>query len=690
MKVFIATIVIAFTVYGCDTAKKATSETAENVSEKTESTDYRNQTINLDYLDTTIRPQDDFFEFANGTWLQNNPVPASESRWGSFNELEQANSKKLTALLEEASTLSTGKGSKNQILGDYYQSFIDMETRNKLGTYPIEDELLKVDNIISKSDLASAIAEQHLLGISSLFNLSVGQNLKDVENYIVYFGQSGIGLPNKEYYSAEDKKEIKANYLEHIVQIFKLAGNSSDQAKKMANSALDFEEQLASVMMSPSELRVPENTYNKISMTSFRKKAGLFNMEHYLSHLEIETFDSLVVGQPDYLEKIAKIVRETELSDWKNYLRWTVLNHYASHLDDSFVQEHFNFYGTILTGKSEMKPINKRAITEITQQEFGELLGKAFVGRYYSDVAAQKVNTMVDNLLIVFEERISQLDWMTDGTKKQALTKLKAIGRKLGYPNVWEDFSALDFKANRYIYNLNNAALFSSKKNIAKLYEQVNKDEWEMPAHMVNAYYHPLLNEIAFPAGIMQAPFFSEKYEDAVNYGRIGMVIGHEFTHGFDDMGSKFAADGSFTNWWSSEDRTAFEKRTGKLGATFDGFCPVESHCVNSSLTMGENIADLGGLTMAYYAYTRTEDFKAGIDRNGYTPSQRFFMAYAQLWKINYTEEELKNRIANDPHSPGMFRVNGPLMNSPEFFNAFDVQEEDAMRNSALKVAKIW
>jgi putative endopeptidase len=344
----------------------------------------------------------------------------------------------------------------------------------------------------------------------------------------------------------------------------------------------------------------------------------------------------------------------------------------------------------VLSGKKEMKPINERAIDEITHMEFSELLGKAFVAKHFSEEASKKVNTMVDNLLVVFEERIKNLDWMSEMTKKEALIKLKAIGRKLGYPDKWEDFSSLSFNPGQYFENVNAAAQFSYQKNIEKLGEKVNKDEWGMPAHMVNAYYHPLLNEIAFPAGIMQPPFFSEHYEDAVNYGRIGMVIGHEFTHGFDDMGSKFAADGSFTNWWSADDRTRFEERTEKLGATFSGFCPIEGHCVNPQLTMGENIADLGGLTMAYYAYTRTAEFKANVPKKGYSPAQRFFIAYAQLWKISYTQEELKNRIANDPHSPGMYRVNGPLMNCPEFFKAFNVKESDPMRNPEESISKIW
>jgi len=350
----------------------------------------------------------------------------------------------------------------------------------------------------------------------------------------------------------------------------------------------------------------------------------------------------------------------------------------------------FDFYGRTLSGKKERKPLNESCIDELTRMEVGELLGKAFVEKHFSKNAQDRVNEMVDNLLIVFKERISNLDWMSGQTKKEALIKLSSIGRKLGFPEKWEDYSSLNFSKDDYVSNVREMNRFSTRKNLEQLNKPIDKSKWGMPAHMVNAYYHPLLNEIAFPAGIMQAPFFDENAEDAVNYGRIGMVIGHEFTHGFDDMGSKFAADGSFKNWWTEEDRKLFEEKTKTLGETYSGFCPLEGHCVNPELTMGENIADLGGLTMALYAYKLTKECKSGEKREGFTPEQRFFIAYAQLWKIKYTDAEMKNRIANDSHSPGMYRVNGPLMNCPEFFEAFSVKEGDKMRNPKQRVAKIW
>ncbi|MEY4288584.1 MAG: hypothetical protein RLZZ30_672 [Bacteroidota bacterium] len=647
-------------------------------------------TINMEYLDQTIKPQDDFFLFSNGNWIKNNQIPASESRWGSFNELDQENKKKLTAILEDAKSNQGPKGSQNQLLGAYYASFMNMERRNQLGITGIKSELQRVDSINRKDFIVNLIAANHKDGIGSAFSFGVGQDMKNVSMNAAYMGQGGIGLPNKDYYSAENKKEILAAYKVHITKSFVLLGQNSETAQKMAEEIVSFEKKLAESMMSPAEMRIPEKTYNKMSLRETIGLLGSFDLRQYFTLVGCQTPDTIIVSNPVYLKKVAELLEAEPLSVWKNYMKWNVLNHYAGNLNDQFVSLNFDFYGKVLSGKKEQKPLNEKVIDEITNIEIGELLGKAFVERHFSKEAQARVNEMVDNLLAVFKERIEKLDWMSDATKQEALKKLSSIGRKLGFPDKWEDYSSLNFSADDYLANVKEMNRFSVRKNFADLKKPVDKDKWGMPAHMVNAYYHPLLNEIAFPAGIMQAPFFDEKAEDAVNYGRIGMVIGHEFTHGFDDMGSKFAADGSFKNWWTDEDLQLFEEKTKVLGETFAAFCPMEGQCVNPDLTMGENIADLGGLTMAYYAYKRTAEFKANEIREGFTPSQRFFIAYAQLWKIKYTDEEMKNRIANDPHSPGMYRVNGPLKNCPEFFDAFQVKEGSPMRNDVKKVARIW
>ncbi len=648
------------------------------------------KTIDLSYLDKSIKPQDDFFNFSNGTWVKNNPIPPSESRWGSFNELEKSNQTKLIGILNKAKDGGYTNDTTAQILGNYYASFIDMEGRNKLAWSPIKADIYKINEIVHFKQIVDVVSYQHKYGVNSLFGFGVGQDLKDVNKNITYFGQGGLGLPNKDYYFQADKKEIVVAYKEHVSRMFQKIGNSLEESVLAAENVIKFETMLAEKMMSPAELRVPENSYNKMTKDELKKLFPSFDFEVYLKSVRSQDFSEVVVGQKDYPKLVNDLLVNIDIKIWKSYLTWKTLNHYAGHLDESFVKLNFNFYQKVLTGKTQMKPIEERAVNELTQMTIGEGLGKLFVDQYYSEKSQERVNTMVDNLLLTFEERIKALPWMSSETKKEALNKLKSIGRKLGFPSKWENFGDLNLSKTDYVANIKMCALRDVKKNFEELSQAVDKAKWGMPAHMINAYYHPLLNEIAFPAGIMQAPFFDVNAEDAVNYGRIGMVIGHEFTHGFDDMGSKFAADGSFTNWWSENDRKLFEERTALLGATFAGFCPIDGHCVNPDLTMGENIADLGGITLAYYAYAKTAEFKAGKVVEGYTPAQRFFISFAQLWKINYTEAELKNRIANDPHSPGMYRVNGPLMNCPEFFEAFNVKEGDKMRNSTVKIAKIW
>jgi putative endopeptidase len=534
------------------------------------------------------------------------------------------------------------------------------------------------------------ISEHHKDGINSIFGFGIGQDLKNVSKNVAYISQGGLGLPNKDYYIDEKKKDLLNEYEMHIVRCFQSIGKTEEQAKDIAKHVLTFEKKLATVMLSKAEMRIPEKVYNKKSLREIISLSGTFDFRYYLNLVGCSAPDSIVVDNPVFIKTIADMVETTDMHTWKHYLSWKVIRHYAKHLDQKFVDLNFEFYGKKLSGKKSMKPLNESVIDEITDMEFAELLGKAFVEKHFSKQAQDRVNSMVDNLLLVFQDRIQNLEWMSETTKKEALNKLNSIGRKLGFPSKWEDFSKLNFTANNYLENVKEVNRYSVKKNFEELTKPVDKEKWGMPAHMVNAYYHPLLNEIAFPAGIMQPPFFDENAEDAVNYGRIGMVIGHEFTHGFDDMGSKFAADGTFKNWWTDEDRSLFEEKTKILGETYSAFCPLEGNCVNPDLTMGENIADLGGLTMAYYSYTRTDEFKKNEHREGFSPAQRFFIAYAQLWKIKYTDEEMKNRIANDPHSPGMYRVNGPLKNCPEFFNAFTVEENRLMRNSTKKLAKIW
>jgi predicted metalloendopeptidase len=647
-------------------------------------------TIDKAFLDSKVKPTEDFFQFSNGKWIAKSKIPASESRWGSFNELEQNNKKKLTEILEFAAKNPGEKGSQNQLLGDYYLSYTNMKARNNAGIKSVKVDLDLINSIQSMEELPALLAKLHLDGLSALFSFGVDQDLKNIDRNVVYLSQGGIGLPNCDYYLKDNKKSVLEAYKLYVEKAFVKFGYSQVDAQKAALLVVNFETILAKSMLTPAELRVPETTYNMTGMEDINSLFGKFDFNVYYQKLGLNPVDSIVIGTPKFVETISNVYSNQDLDVWKKYLTWHVMNSYMGHLGEEFVDLRFDFYGRTLSGKKERKPLNESCIDELTRMEVGELLGKAFVDKHFSKNAQDRVNEMVDNLLIVFKDRISNLDWMSGQTKQEALVKLSSIGRKLGFPDKWEDYSTLNFSKDDYVSNVREMNRFSTRKNLEQLNKPIDKSKWGMPAHMVNAYYHPLLNEIAFPAGIMQAPFFDQNAEDAVNYGRIGMVIGHEFTHGFDDMGSKFAADGSFKNWWTEEDRRMFEQKTKMLGETYSGFCPLEGHCVNPELTMGENIADLGGLTMALYAYKLTKECKSGEKREGFTPEQRFFIAYAQLWKIKYTDAEMKNRIANDSHSPGMYRVNGPLMNCPEFFEAFSVKEGDKMRNPSKRVAKIW
>jgi len=651
----------------------------------------KHYSIQTSYMDLSVQPSEDFFQYANGTWVKENPIPDSESRWGSFNELDQENKVKLTAILKRAEQNMEAKlGSTDQLIGDYYSAFMNEEQR-ALETQHFLDSLNKIaKSLQTRGDLFMSLFELHSKGVSAFFNFRIGQDLKDVNTHVAYLSQGGIGLPNRDYYdmTKEDKKEIFKAYKSHAEHIFSLA--NMENPSKLAEQAIQIENKLASLMMTPAELRVPENTYNKMSLTDVNSYSTNLPIQKYIYYRGIKEIDSVVVGQPDYLKSVMGIIENEDFETLKSYVIWRILNHYENHLDHAFSKAHFKFYGYVLSGTKTPKPANERVIDEMTKMAVKDALGKAFVEEHFSPKSKEKINEMVDNLLLVYRERIEKLDWMTRETKLKALEKLDAIGRKLGYPEEWKDYSALSITRENYLQNVDVCRRFSIQENINKYGQPVDKNEWGMPAHMVNAYYHPLHNIIAFPAGIMQAPFFDVNAEDAVNYGGIGMVIGHEFTHGFDDMGSKFAADGSFTNWWTEKDRSKFEDRTKKLGDTYANFCTEDKHCVNPDLTMGENIADLGGITMAYHAYARTEEFKSGKEVNGFTPAQRFFIAYAQLWKISYTDAELKKRLSSDPHSPGMYRVNGPLMNSPEFFEAFNIPEGSPMRRNEKLISRIW
>lgn len=684
MKRILTFVIAAGTLFSCTTEGKKTEEIPVE-----EPVAYRAAVI-VEDMDTTINPADNFYMYANGNWIKNNPIPDTEKRWGSFNELDKMHQDRLKKLVDEVATKEQKAGSPEQLVGAYYKAFMDSTARNAKGYEPIKPYLEEIAQIKDKNELPALIAREHLMGVGSFFSLSVGQHKVKSDEYALYVWQSGLGLPNKDYYKEENWSDIRDAYKKHLSKMFAMTGKDSAEAEKLAETVYQIEDDLSTGSRRPKDLRNPDKQYNPYSKKELVQGSKNFDWEKYFSVLDLKGFDSLIVGQPEFIDNFNKVLAKYPLDDIKTYLEWKVIDNFAGHLSDDFVQANFDFYSTTLNGVKTQKPRWKRATQEMTGVAINEALGKLFVEKHFSPEAKEKLNEMVDNLTAAYKERLQNLSWMSPETKEKALLKLSTFDRKLGYPEEWKDYSALTLKADDYLGNYVANSKFSIRENYDKLGKEVDRTEWGMPPHMVNAYYSPSKNEIVFPAGIIQPPFFDVNAEDAVNYGRMGMIIGHEITHGFDDNGSKYDEKGSLNNWWTEEDRKKFDEMAGKLGATYDAFCPFDSVCVQSELTMGENIADFGGTTVAYYAYLKTDEAKAGKKVDGFTPEQRFFIAMAQIWKNNIRDEALKLQIATDPHSPAIYRVNGPLMHMPEFYAAFNIPDQSGMRLADDTRSTIW
>lgn len=644
------------------------------------------KSVEFDYMNTAVSPADDFYEFANGAWLKNNPVPETETRWGSFNEVQENNNKIIHEILTEASKKPEKKGTTNQLLGDFYTSILNKEKRNSLGYTPIKPLLASIEAIQSGKDLAHVLAQLHMHGFDAFFGIQVEQDLKINTKNALYIGQSGLGLPGKDYYTKTEAfyEDLRSKYQTYAKELQNLYGQEHD------NAYFNIELILAKASMDATELRDIAAQYNKLPYLEFKKTHLNFDWDHYLKTINVKAPDSIIVGQPNFTNQFNQLITENRMPQIRAYLKWAVMNQTASLLTEEAEQMSFEFYGKAIRGQKQMKASDKKAIDIINKSALAEALGKAFVEKAFSEEAKAKVYKMVDDLMVAFESRIKQLVWMSDDTKKEAQRKLASFTRKLGFPENWTDYSSLSIDKDDYFSNVMNCHKFEFNKNLAKLYKPIDKLKWEMPPHIVNAYYNPLLNEIVFPAGILQPPFFDARAEDAVNYARMGAVIGHELTHGFDDQGAQFTAEGLFKNWWNEDDFMQFQLRTAKLVNQYNSFQPVPGVFVNGKLTLGENIADFGGLTIAYHAYMNTLKGKKMVKINNYTPEQRFFIAFAQIWKSNTTEKALRHQVDTDPHSPAKYRVNGSLANMPEFFNAFNIPKNNPMRLPDSDIAIIW
>jgi len=662
-------------------------------AKKDDSTAVKNTGIEIKNIDSTVKPTDDFYQFVNGNWIKNNPIPETESRWGSFNELEIQNKNKLRTILEEASSDKSAKpGSNTQKIGDFYAAAMDSVKLNKDGVAPLKDEFTRIDNIKNNEDLIKAVAHLHTVGVGPMFNGFIGQDPKNSTAYITQLYQGGLSLPDRDYYLNSDQRTvgIQTAYIAHIQKMFELLGDKPEAAAKEAKTVFEIEKGLAKASMTKVEQRDPEKQYNKKSAQELASFTPNINWNLYFAELGLKNVDNVVVGQPLFYKALDGAMKSVSISDWKTYLRWNLIDATASKLSDDLVNEHFAFYGKTLVGIPALKPRWKRAL-EATDASLGDALGQVFVEKYFTEASKKRVGEMVDNLIAAYRVRIDSRDWMSAETKKAANQKLDKVMKKIGYPDKWKDYSSLEITRDAYVQNFLRANKYAFNEMANKLGKPIDRTEWGMTPPTINAYYNPSMNEIVFPAGIMQPIFFNPDADDAVNYGIMGAVIGHELTHGFDDEGSQYDADGNLKNWWTETDKANFKKKTDMIVKQFNDYVAIDSMHVNGELTLGENIADLGGLTISYYAFKKSLEGKPAPEKiDGFTAEQRFFLAWAQGWRGSMRPEFLKNLIQTNPHSPGNFRGNGPLTNMQEFYDAFGVKEGDKMYRPKEERAEIW
>lgn len=649
--------------------------------------------IDLKNMDTTVDPGKDFFSYANGGWVKNNPVPAEFSRYGSFEALDDKNNTDLKTIMESAEKKArSGKDAENKMIGDFYSSGMDSVSIEKEGYKPLSKEIQLINAIKTSDDIQTEIAHLHTLGINAVFDISAGQDEKNSEMIIAKLYQGGIGLPDRDYYLSKDKRseEIREAYVKHIAKLFELTGSSAPEAKTSAEDVMNLENKLAEISWTRLELRDPIKGYNKFSLEELQKKCTSIRWKTYFKNIGVADPGSINVGQPSFFRGLDKIIKSTAINTWKNYFMFSLVNNTAEYLSKDFEKENFSFYATALSGKTKMKARWKRVLNTVNGS-IGFAVGKLYVDKYFPEASKTKMLELVNNLKKSLKERIQKLEWMSDVTKTKAIEKLEAINVKVGYPDKWRDYSGLAITPGSFVTNVLNAEKFNFNFTMKKVNKKVDKTEWNMTPQTVNAYYNPNLNEIVFPAAILQPPFFNIDADDAVNYGAIGTVIGHEMTHGFDDEGKMYDKLGNLNNWWTNADSTSFVKHTAVLVDQYNHYMFFDTLHIDGELTLGENIADLGGITVALNALkTVLAASKDTAKIDGFTPIQRFFLAYAQVWRMTITDKELMRRLKEDVHSPGMARVNYVVRNVPEFYDAFKIKPTDKLFLPAEKRAKIW
>lgn len=678
---FIAMIVAGTLIAGCTPKDK--SKTSEQVKENTV------PAIDLANMDTSINPADDFFRYANNNWLKNNPIPEEYSSYGAFTEIDLKNEILLQGIIDEVIKDSTAvQGSTAQKIRDFYNSGMDTAAIEQRGYSELKPYFEMIDALNDKSDLAGLMGKLHSEGFGGFFNAGGSTDPKNAEMVIMHLYQGGLSLTDRDDYLTKESQEMRDKYVEHVTNMFKLIGVDEEEAAKKAQRILVLETQLASNSLSRVEMRDPDRMYNMRSFAELQKSTPNFKWKEYFTNAGAPEFDSLNVGMPDYIAKLNKVILNTDLSTIKDYLCWKVLNGSASMLSSDLDGENFNFYGKYLYGQEAQQP-RWRRVLNATSGVLGEAIGQLYVEKYFPAEYKERMLNLVGNLRIALGERIKNLDWMSDETKAKALHKLDCFNVKIGYPDKWKDYSKYEVTPDSYFQNIHSAIRFENERDMAKIGKPVDKDEWFMTPQTVNAYYSPEMNEIVFPAAILQPPFFNMDADDAVNYGGIGVVIGHEMTHGFDDQGRKYDEKGNLNEWWTEEDAAKFNERTAQLVKLFNEF-QVRGYQINGELTLGENIADLGGLNIAWDAYQMTDEAKANQSIDGFTPAQRFFISYGTIWRNNSRDKYLERQVVTDVHSPAEARVNRTLGSVSHFYEAFDIPEGSKMYLAPEERATIW
>lgn len=688
MKLQLSIIAAALALSACSPATKVsetTSEPTAAVEAKAELT----SGIIKENMDLSIKPGDDFFNYVNGTWLANTEIPADKSSYGGFGILRDEAQEDVMDIIRSSAEGDFAAGSDEQKVGGLYRSYMNMEKRNELGVKPLKPELDRIDAIENYDQLAAYFARSSKYGLGTPFVIGQYVDFKNPETYMIYSFQAGLGLPDREFYFKEDEANVKIRqaYVSHIAKMFDLAGLGNGQSN--ADLIMAMETTLAGQHMKKEQTRNMVALYNKVMQKDLPKLMPNFNWDVFLKEAQLPDLDGLVVTQLDYMRALDGIIQETSLDDWKVFLQWGLINASAGRLNAAMDEQNFEFYSKTLRGVQEQQPQWRRAVG-LVNGTVGEIIGKVYVKKHFPPEAKERMLVLVNNLLKAYEISIKELDWMTEETKVQALDKLSKFTPKIGYPDEWRDYSLLTIDENDLFGNLQRSSEALYQQMLEKQNGPVQKHEWAMNPQTVNAYYNPPMNEIVFPAAILQPPFFNLEAEDAVNYGGIGAVIGHEIGHGFDDSGSTFDGDGVLRNWWTDIDKSEFEARTAKLIAQYDSYEALEGLNVNGEFTLGENIGDLGGISIALKAYHLSLEGNEAPVMDGFTGDQRVFLGFGQVWANKYRDEALRNQIETDPHSPSQFRANGSVRNVPEFYQAFDVKEGDKLYLAPEERVKIW